>query len=119
MQVRVEDESDSVILMAIGRGGESLFGIQCDRLVKQYQNSNSNDIPGELKRVLNQTKTFEVGYGNRSDFLIMNVYHEPEEASAESSQVSSTEKNPPKRSIDSSNQTSQQSVKDTKRLDNW
>ena len=119
MQVRVEDQSDSVILMAIGRGGDSLFGIQCERLVKQNQNSNSKDIPAELKRVLNQTKTFEVGYGSRSDFLIKNVYHEPDEASAESSQVSSTEKNPSKRSIESSNLTSEHSVKDTRRLDNW
>ena len=116
MQLRVEDSSDSVILMAIGRGGDSLFGIQCEKVVIQNHQKDPNDIPAELKRVLNQTKIFEVGRGNRTDFLIKNVYLESEQASGESSQVSSIEKNPSKRSIEISDQTSEHTAKSTKRL---
>ena len=101
VQVRVEDESDSVTLMAIGKGGEYLFGKSCKEIMDEDGEIEKGSPPPSLMKVMGETKIIELVYGSRNDYVVKFVHKEDTVTKAQSSQITSTtpEKTTSKRAL--------------------
>ena len=98
LQVRVEDNTDSVTIMAIGKGGEFLFGVTCESLMRDRREQDRTTPPPELMKFMGETRIFELVYGSRSDFVIKAVFNDTTTRKDQSISLVTPEKPPSKRS---------------------
>ena len=99
MQVRVEDQSDSVTLMALGKGGEYLFGKTCKEVFDEGGEMQRDSPPPILMKMMGETRLIEVVYGSRNDYVIKSVHAEDALSNTQSVGLTTPEKFPSKRTL--------------------
>ncbi|CAN6687083.1 unnamed protein product [Malus baccata var. baccata] len=76
----LEDNTNEISALIIGKAGEKLFGIPCKDLVMNKRLIYQQQLPNEFLRLIGQKKIFHLRFGNRknsfnsSDVLIYNVF---------------------------------------------
>ncbi|KAB2604303.1 hypothetical protein D8674_037594 [Pyrus ussuriensis x Pyrus communis] len=75
----LEDETNEIDALIIGKCGEKLFGMSCKDLVLNQTLVDHQQLPNEFLRLIGQKKIFHLRFGNRrnnfnpSNVLIQNV----------------------------------------------
>ncbi|XP_048421638.1 uncharacterized protein LOC125468919 [Pyrus x bretschneideri] len=75
----LEDNTNEISALIIGKGGEKLFGMPCKDLVMNQRLIDQQQLPNEFLRLIGQKKIFHLRFGNRknsfnsSDVLVYNV----------------------------------------------
>ena len=75
----LEDNTNEISALIIGKGGEKLFGMPCKDLVMNQRLIDQQQLPNEFLRLIGQKKIFHLQFGNRknsfnsSDVLVYNV----------------------------------------------
>ncbi|XP_048436342.1 uncharacterized protein LOC103931142 isoform X2 [Pyrus x bretschneideri] len=75
----LEDETNEIDALIIGKCGEKLFGMRCKDLVMNQTLVDHQQLPNEFLRLIGQKKIFHMRFGNRrnnfnpSNVLIQNV----------------------------------------------
>ncbi|XP_068308976.1 replication protein A 70 kDa DNA-binding subunit C-like isoform X2 [Pyrus communis] len=75
----LEDETNEIDALIIGKCGEKLFGMSCKDLVLNQTLVDHQQLPNEFLRLIGQKKNFHLRFGNRrnnfnpSNVLIQNV----------------------------------------------
>ncbi|RXI06509.1 hypothetical protein DVH24_025645 [Malus domestica] len=75
----LEDETNEINALIIGKSGEKVFGMPCKDLVYNQRSTDHKQLPSEFFRLIGQRKIFHLWYGSRrnllnsNDLLIYNV----------------------------------------------
>ncbi|CAN6707145.1 unnamed protein product [Malus baccata var. baccata] len=75
----LEDNTNEISALIIGKAGEKLFGMPCKDLVMNQRLIDQQQLPNEFLRLIGQKKIFHLRFGNRknsfnsSDVLVYNV----------------------------------------------
>ncbi|CAN6683438.1 unnamed protein product [Malus baccata var. baccata] len=75
----LEDNTNEISALIIGKAGEKLFGMPCKDLVLNQRLIDQQQLPNEFLRLIGQKKIFHLRFGNRknsfnsSDVLVYNV----------------------------------------------
>ncbi|TQE10777.1 hypothetical protein C1H46_003680 [Malus baccata] len=75
----LEDITNEISALIIGKAGEKLFGMPCKDLVLNQRLIDQQQLPNEFLRLIGQKKIFHLRFGNRknsfnsSDVLVYNV----------------------------------------------
>ncbi|RXH97404.1 hypothetical protein DVH24_007750 [Malus domestica] len=75
----LEDETNEMNALIIGKCGEKLFGMSCKDLVLNQRSVEQQQLPKEFLRLIGQKKNFHLRFGNKrntfnsNDILIHNV----------------------------------------------
>nr|XP_028963181.1 uncharacterized protein LOC103428936 isoform X2 [Malus domestica] len=75
----LEDSTNEISALIIGKAGEKLFGMPCKDLVLNQKLIDQQQLPNEFLRLIGQKKIFHLRFGNRknsfnsSDVLVYNV----------------------------------------------
>ncbi|RXI07627.1 hypothetical protein DVH24_005400 [Malus domestica] len=79
----LEDSTNEISALIIGKAGEKLFGMPCKDLVMNQRLIHQQQLPNEFLRLIGQKKIFHLRFGNRknsfnsSDVLVYNVSDDP------------------------------------------
>ena len=77
----LEDNTNEISALIIGKAGEKLFGMPCKDLVMNQRLIDQQQLPNEFLRLIGQKKIFHLRFENRknsfnsSDVLVYNVYY--------------------------------------------
>ncbi|CAN6540155.1 unnamed protein product [Malus baccata var. baccata] len=75
----LEDETNEINALIIGKSGEKVFGMPCKDLVYNQRSTDHRQLPSEFLRLIGQRKIFHLRFGSRrnllnsNDLLIYNV----------------------------------------------
>ncbi|CAN6694893.1 unnamed protein product [Malus baccata var. baccata] len=75
----LEDNTNEIRALIIGKAGEKLFGMPCKDLVMNQRLIDQQQLPNEFSQLIGQKKIFHLRFGNRknsfnsSDVLVCNV----------------------------------------------
>nr|XP_028962177.1 protein KAKU4-like [Malus domestica] len=75
----LEDETDEINALIIGKSGEKVFGMPCKYLVFNQRSADQKQLPSEFLRLIERKKLSTFNFGSRryslnsNDFLIYNV----------------------------------------------
>ncbi|KAB2595065.1 replication protein A 70 kDa DNA-binding subunit C-like [Pyrus ussuriensis x Pyrus communis] len=78
----LEDETDEISALIIGRSGEKVFGVPCKDLVFNQRSVDQKQLPSEFLRLIGQKKIYHLRFGSRrnslnsNDLLIYNISEE-------------------------------------------
>ncbi|CAN6542744.1 unnamed protein product [Malus baccata var. baccata] len=89
----VEDNTNQLNLMIIGRQAEKLLGVSCHSLVIEEGYDNSFMLPPNLKKFIGSTKKFQLQFGNqnkefpKTDFVVCGLFEDQPPSATTTSSV--------------------------------
>ncbi|CAN6679079.1 unnamed protein product [Malus baccata var. baccata] len=89
----VEDNTNQLNLMMIGRQAEKLLGVSCHSLVIEEGYDNSFMLPPNLKKFIGSTKKFQLQFGNqnkefpKTDFVVCGLFEDQPPSATTTSSV--------------------------------
>ncbi|RXH89146.1 hypothetical protein DVH24_006124 [Malus domestica] len=70
----LEDETNDINALIIGKSGENVFGMPCKDLVFNQRLADQKPLPSEFFRLIGQRKKFHLQFGSRRNLLISNDF---------------------------------------------